>query len=90
MLSIKDLPESAELDSQAMADISGGFTLADLGTVANVNINLDQEINQFQNVEVNALNNIGVLGADLGPLKFNVSPSQWAANYAGMGRGNLR
>ena len=86
MLSINDLPESKELDSKAMTDVTGGYALADLGTVANVNINIDQNIAQFQNVEVNALNNIGVLGADLGPLKFAVNPSQWAANYASTNR----
>ncbi len=47
MLSIKDLPESAELDSQAMADISGGYALSDLGAFANVNVSIDQEINDI-------------------------------------------
>ena len=86
MLSINDLPNSKELDSKAMADVTGGYALTDLGTIANVNVNIDQDIAQFQNVEVNALNNIGVLGADLGPLKFAVSPSQYAANYASTNR----
>ena len=86
MLSINDLPESKELDSKAMTEVTGGYALADLGTVANVNINIDQNIAQFQNVEVNALNNIGVLGADLGPLHFAVSPTQRAANYASLDR----
>ena len=85
MLSINDLPANQELDSKALADVTGGYALANLGTLANVNINIDQDIAQFQNVEVNALNNIGVLGADLGPLHFAVSPSQWAANYASLG-----
>lgn len=88
MLSINDLPESTELDSQAMAAVSGGYALSDLGPYANVNVNIDQDIAQFQQIEVNALNNIGVLGADLGPLSFNVSPSQWASAYAGFSRGN--
>ena len=85
MLSINDLPKSKELDSKAMADVSGGYALADMGTFANVNVNINQEIAQFQNVEVNALNNIGVLGADLGPLKFAVNPTQWASAHASKG-----
>ena len=85
MLSINDLPQSRELDAQAMTDVTGGYALTDMGPLANVNIIIDQDIAQFQNVEVNALNNIGVIGAGLGPLHFAVSPSQWAANYAGLG-----
>jgi|GEM_PF-810055 len=88
MLSIKDLPESQELDRQALTEVSGGYFVPSAFADVDVNIAIDQEINQFQNVQVSALNNIGVLGADLGPLNFNVSPSQWAANYAGTGRGN--
>jgi hypothetical protein len=88
MLAIKDLTESAELDAKAMADVRGGFALSDFGAFANVNVAIDQDITQVQQIEVNALNNIGVLGADLGPLKFNISPKQWAANYATLGRGN--
>ncbi len=88
MLSIQDLPESTELDSQAMAAVAGGRSLAELGPYANVNVNIDQDIGQFQQIEINALNNIGVLGADLGPLHFNVSPQQKAQAYAGFYRGN--
>ena len=88
MLSIKDLPESRELDHQALADVSGGYFSPSAFADVDINIAIDQDINQFQNVQVSALNNIGVLGADLGPLNFNVSPSQWAANYASTGRGN--
>jgi hypothetical protein len=88
MLSINDLPESQELDRQALTDISGGYFLPSAFADVDVNIGINQEINQLQNVEVAALNNIGVLGADLGPLNFNVSPSQWASNQASTGRGN--
>jgi hypothetical protein len=87
MLAINDLPKSKELDSKAMVDVTGGYYgLSDIGATANVNVNINQNIAQFQNVEVNALNNIGVLGADLGPLHFAVSPSQWAANHADLNR----
>ena len=90
MLAIHDLPKSEELDSKAMVDVTGGYGLSDMGAYANVNINISQNIAQFQNVEVNALNNIGVLGADLGPLRFAVSPSQWASNRADLSPGYSR
>ena len=86
MLSIHDLPESTALDSEALSAVSGGYSLSDLGPFANVNVTIDQDIAQFQDIEVNALNNIGVLGADLGPLNLEVSPSQWATAYAGFSR----
>jgi hypothetical protein len=89
MLSIHDLPNSKELDNKAMTDVTGGYAFTDLGAFANVNVNINQEITQFQNVEVHALNGIGVLGADLGPLNFEVNPAQWAANTADLNlRGN--
>jgi hypothetical protein len=40
---------------------------------------VNQNINQVQNVEVNALNNVGVIGAGFVPPNLTVSPSQWAA-----------
>ncbi len=88
MLSIKDLPESQELDGQAMTDVTGGYFMPSTFADVDINIGIEQNIVQVQNVQVSALNNIGVLGADLGPLNFNVSPSQYAYNYAGLGRGN--
>ncbi|WP_420473463.1 hypothetical protein [Noviherbaspirillum sp. ST9] len=79
-LMIHDLPRSDELDRQAMARVRGGNSwLKGLGPIANVNVGVNQNIAQMQNVEVNALNNIGVLGAGFGPLKLDVSPSQWAS-----------
>lgn len=78
-LMIHDLPRSEELDRKAMSDVRGGNSwLKGLGPIANVNVGVNQNIAQFQNIEVNALNNIGVLGAGFGPLKLDVSPSQWA------------
>ncbi len=88
MLSIKDLPASQELDHQAMADVTGGYFVPGAFADVDINIAIDQNIVQVQNIQVSALNNIGVLGADLGPLNFNVSPSQYAYNYAGLGSGN--
>jgi hypothetical protein len=40
---------------------------------------VNQNIIQYQNVQVNALNNIGVIGAGFGPLHLNVSPAQYAS-----------
>ena len=92
MLAITDLPASAELDSQAMAAVAGGRALdgrsLDGLPFANVNVDIDQNIGQVQEINVIALNNIGVLGADLGRLSFNVSPRQQASLTAGFGHGN--
>ncbi|WP_420473456.1 hypothetical protein [Noviherbaspirillum sp. ST9] len=78
-LTIQDLPLSQDLDEKEMSKVRGGNSwLQGLGPIANVNIDVNQNISQLQNVEVNALNNIGVLGAGFGPLKLDVSPSQWA------------
>jgi hypothetical protein len=88
MLTVTDLPASAELDSQAMAAVSGGRSLGSLGPFADIDVNINQEIGQFQKIDIKLLNDIGVLGADLGPLNFNVSPQQSAALYAGFSRGN--
>jgi hypothetical protein len=78
-LAIHDLSRNTELDRQAMAEVRGGNSwLAGLGPIANVNVGVNQNIVQLQNVEVNALNNVGVIGAGFGSLNLNVSPSQWA------------
>jgi hypothetical protein len=86
-LMIHDLSHARELDAHAMSGVHGGGNtwLAGLGPVANVNVNVDQNIQQYQNVQVNALNNVGVIGAGFGPLKLNVSPSQWASTGSAMG-----
>ena len=78
-LTIQDLPRADELDHESMSKVRGGNSwLKGLGPIANVNIDVNQNIAQMQNVEVNALNNVGVIGAGFGPLKLDVSPSQWA------------
>lgn len=78
---IRDLAQSKELDHEAMAAVRGGNSwLQGLGPVANVNVNVgvDQNIIQLQNVNVNALNNVGVIGAGFGPLNLAVNPKQIA------------
>jgi hypothetical protein len=78
-LTIQDLPLSQDLDEKEMSKVRGGNSwLKGLGPIANINIDVNQNISQMQNVEVNALNNVGVIGAGFGPLKLDVSPSQWA------------
>lgn len=78
-LSIRDLPENTLLDRKAMARVCGGNAwLAGLGPVANVNVGISQNIVQMQNVEVNALNNVGIIGAGFTAPQLTVSPSQWA------------
>lgn len=78
-LAIRDLESSRELDKSAMESVRGGNSwLAGLGPVANVNVGINQNIQQLQNVQVNALNNVGVIGPNFGGLKLDVSPSQWA------------
>jgi hypothetical protein len=78
-ITIHDLQESRELDGEALTRLRGGYGwLSGLGPVANVNIGINQNIAQLQNVQVNALNNVGIIGAGFGPLKLDVSPSQGA------------
>ena len=83
-LAIRDLPRNHALDHAVMAAVRGGNSwLKGLGPIANVNVGVNQNIMQMQNVEVNALNNVGMIGAGFGPLALNVSPSQWADAAAG-------
>jgi len=78
-LMIYDLPLAAELDRKPMMSVRGGNSwLKGLGPIANVNVGVSQNIAQLQNVQVNALNNVGVIGAGFIPPSLNVSPSQWA------------
>jgi hypothetical protein len=78
-LMISDLPERRALDRQAMAAVHGGSGwLAGLGPAAKVDVNVTQNIAQLQKIDVNALNNNGVIGAGFGPLKLDVNPKQWA------------
>lgn len=66
---ISDLARSQDLDGAAMSAIRGGaLGAASAGPFANVNVNvdIDNTIQQFQQINVAALNNIGVIGADLG------------------------
>lgn len=89
-LMIHDLPQQRSLDCQAMSAVqggtggpgAGGSWMDGLGPVAKVDVNVTQNIAQLQNIDVNALNNNGVIGAGFGPLKLDVSPKQWAGATA--------
>ncbi|RJF96056.1 hypothetical protein [Noviherbaspirillum saxi] len=78
-IAIHDLANSTELDQRAMSRVRGGTNswLAGLGPIANINVGVTQNLNQFQNVEVNTLNNVGVIGAGFVPPHITVNPSQW-------------
>lgn len=80
-IAIHDLPLNQDVDASAMSAVRGG-SLASLGNApfanVNVNVDIDQTIQQFQQVNVAALNNIGTIGANLG-FKLDVSPVQAAS-----------
>lgn len=82
-LMIHDLPQNRDLDSKRMSTIRGGSSwLEGLGPAANVKVDVNQSIVQLQDIDVNALNNVGVVGAGFGPLRLNVSPKQKASAQA--------
>jgi hypothetical protein len=76
-LTIRDLARSSELERAAMCAVRGGYFTALRGPFANVNVDVNQNIVQLQNIEVNALNNIGVIGASF-PFHLAVAPKQRA------------
>ena len=59
-IAIHDLAHSAAIDSQAMSAVRGGYAF---GKDVNVNVNVNQQLAQFQQIGVNVLNNNGVIGA---------------------------
>ena len=83
-IAIRNLDLDATLDRQAMSAVRGGTNswLAGLGPLANVNVGVSQNIEQFQKVDVNTLNNVGSIGSGFGPLRINVSPHQFASTAA--------
>jgi hypothetical protein len=57
---IHDLAHSAALDQQAMSAVRGGNGF---GQGVNVNVDVHQQIGQFQQIGIKVLNNNGVIGA---------------------------
>jgi hypothetical protein len=60
-IAIHDLAHRSELDGQAMSVVRGGYSA--FGKDVNVNVNVNQQLMQFQQIGVNVLNNNGVIGA---------------------------
>jgi hypothetical protein len=78
-IAIEDLACHRELERRAMSRVRGG---AGWQPNVNVNLNLDQKIGQFQDIQVNVLNNNGVIGPGFVSPSLELSPLQWAANSA--------
>jgi hypothetical protein len=76
---IQDLAHHAALDNRAMSAVRGGIAL---GPNVNVNVNLNQQIGQFQQIGINVLNNNGVIGAGFVGPDVSVAASLWAQNHA--------
>ncbi|ADE15089.1 conserved hypothetical protein [Nitrosococcus halophilus Nc 4] len=73
-ITIADLAESKTLDSRQMTTLRGGKALGLPGlSFANVavDIDLNQEINQFQSLNINAANNV----SNFGLFAPNISPT---------------
>jgi hypothetical protein len=79
---IQDLRHSQELDRHAMSSVHGGsLAQGGFGPFANVNVNVNQNIQQYQNVQVAALNN-SVIGPNFVAPRFDVNPEQIGAANA--------
>ncbi|MEN7526286.1 hypothetical protein [Cupriavidus sp. 2SB] len=83
---VRDLAASKELDRKSLTAIRGGNSwlsqAGNMGPLANVNININQNVQQLQQVNVAAFNNNKIVGVDLGNIALNVKPSQWGGNWA--------
>ena len=78
-IQIQDLAHSAPLDKQAMSSVRGGSAF---GKDVNVNVNIDQQIGQFQQIGINVLNNNGVIGAGFVGPDIDLNAKLWARNEA--------
>ena len=76
---VKDLAHSAALDKRAMSAVAGGNAF---GKDVNVNVNVNQQIAQFQQIGINVLNNNGVIGAGFKGPDIDVAAALWAENRA--------
>lgn len=86
---VQDLAHSAALDQRAMAAVRGGAgsSLGKIGSTGlgkdiNVEINVNQQIGQFQQIGISVLNNNGVIGAPIAGPDINVPAKLWAENHA--------
>lgn len=76
-IAISDLAHNAELDSHAMSSVRGGSAF---GSDVNVNVNVNQQIGQFQQIGINVLNNNGVIGPGFTGPDIDVAAALWAEN----------
>ena len=76
-IAIADLAQSRALDSRAMSAIRGGSS--PFGKDVNVNVNVNQQIGQFQQIGINVLNN-SVVGAGFKGPDIDVAAALWAEN----------
>jgi hypothetical protein len=76
-LVIQDLAHNAALDNRAMSAVRGGNAF---GQGVNVNVNVNQQIGQFQQIGINVLNNNGVIGAGFVGPDIKVPVSMFAEN----------
>ncbi|MES2150720.1 MAG: hypothetical protein V4508_13130 [Pseudomonadota bacterium] len=76
---IHDIRSSKELDGEAMSAVRGGFAF---GPDVKVNLNLNQRIAQVQEIQVNTLNDNGVIGAGFVGPNINLDVLQKATNSA--------
>ncbi|MFC5548840.1 hypothetical protein [Massilia aerilata] len=75
---IHDLAHSAALDRQALAAVRGGS--AAFGKDINVNVNVNQQLGQFQQIGVNVLNGNGVIGAGMIGPDVRLDAPLWGQN----------
>jgi hypothetical protein len=76
---IQDLAHSALLDHPGMSLLRGGTAF---GKDVNVNVNVNQQIAQFQQIGINVLNNNGVIGAGVKGPDIDLAAALWAENKA--------
>ncbi|MFC5460374.1 hypothetical protein [Massilia niabensis] len=76
-IAISDLAHNAELDRRAMSAVRGG---SGFGKDVNVNVDVNQQIGQFQQIGINVLNNNGVIGAGFKGPDIDVAAALWAEN----------
>jgi hypothetical protein len=74
---IRDLARSTAMDSRAMSAVRGG---TGFGPPINVNVEVNQQIGQFQQIGVNVLNNNGVIGAGFVGPDLKLAAAEWTAN----------
>lgn len=82
---VQDLAHSAALDQRAMSGVRGGAGfgagLGNIGKDINVEVNVNQQIGQFQQIGINVLNNNGVIGAPIAGPDIKVPAKLWAENH---------